>query len=412
MTQPVYRSFVGIAKDTINANLASSVIATGTTLTLNNIVGASGTIVSAGSTYTAVIVDGVLTESTVCTGNATGTTNGSTIAVTALANAHSANAYVYFQVTASIGPTAYIPVTKIDFSDDYVQLYDKGFRGSNVDIYGASQGLRTGNISLDGDVFADSFGYILSSLFGAYDYTATTGGNPTTYAFSPLNTGTAQPNPYLFYDYNPGAANTRVFAKTVCSDLTIKADPGALLGWTGTFKSFASGVVANPGTIPPTFSAFTTIPARVGSTTIGGTITGKLLSAEYNFKRQNIGEIATLQGVQDPLAIWAGPLDLTVKAAVVVDDDVQLLNYINQSQPSVVLTVNQGATTAANGVKVQTTKSNYEAVKVVQSGKGYVTLELPFTAISNSTDKSTAGGGLSPALVTLSTGTTTGSTLY
>ena len=35
-----------------------------------------------------------------------------------------------------------------------------------------------------------------------------------------------------------------------------------------------------------------------------------------------------------------------------------------------------------------------------------------FVALANSTDVSTAGGGLSPALVTLSTGTTTGSTKY
>ena len=412
MPQPVYRSFVGVAKDTTNANLQVNHIAGATTLTLRSIVQAGTLLTVSGATVSAVIVDGPLTETVACSGNATGTTDGSTIACAATTNAHSANVYVYFQLTASIGPTAYIPVTKIDFSDDYAQLYDQGFRGSNVKNYGAVQGVRQANFGLDGDVFADSFGYILASLNGAYDYTATGGGNPTTYAFSPLNTGTAQPTPYLFYDYNPGAANTRVFAKSVCSDLTIKADPGALLGYTSTFKSFASGVVANPATIPPTFSSFTTVPSRVGTVTIGGTVTAKVLTGEWNFKREEFGEIPTLQGIQDPLAIWAGPLALTAKATIVVDDDVQLLNYINASQPSFLLTANQSTGTAANGIKIQTTKANYEQVKVIQGGKGYVTLEVPFTAIANSTDKSTAGGGLSPALVTLSTGTTTGATLY
>ena len=126
-----------------------------------------------------------------------------------------------------------------------------------------------------------------------------------------------------------------------------------------------------------------------------------------------MAEIFTLQGIQDPLAIFSGPLAVSAKASLVIDDDVQLLNYINQSQPSFLLTANQGTGTSTNGVKVQTTKANYENVKkVIDTGKGYVTLEVPFTALANTTDKSTAGGGYSPALVTLSTGTTTGSTTY
>jgi hypothetical protein len=159
---------------------------------------------------------------------------------------------------------------------------------------------------------------------------------------------------------------------------------------------FASGVVANPATIPPAYSAFTVIPSRVAFCTIGGTITPKVMNYEINLKREEFGEIPTLQGIQDPLAIFAGPAVASCKSLLVVDDDVQLLNYLNGSQPSFLLTANQGSGSAANGVKVQTTKANYEAVKVIQDGKAYITLEVPFTAIANSTDKSTAGGGLSP----------------
>ena len=95
-----------------------------------------------------------------------------------------------------------------------------------------------------------------------------------------------------------------------------------------------------------------------------------------------------------------------------VDDDVQLLNYLNGSQPSFKLTCYNGTGTAQNGIIVQNTKANYDKVKVVQNGKAYIVLDVPYTALSNSTDKSTAGGGLSPVLLTLATGTTTGSTLY
>jgi hypothetical protein len=402
-----------VAKDTTNAWLQIAHAAGATTLTMRTITQAGTLLTTTGATVTAFIVDGANTESVVCSGNATGTTDGSTIACGATANAHGANAYVYFQVTASKGPTAYIPITKLEWSDDYVQLYDKGLRGSNTDVFGAVQGMRHGALLIDGDCFADSFGYLLGNFFGAYDYTATSGGNPTTYAFSILNTGNAQPTPYLFYDYNPGNSNTRVLARSVVTDLTIKADPGALLGYSATIAAMASGVVNNPATVPPAYSSFKVIPSRVGIATVGGSSGYKTLTYEINLKRANAGPIDTLQGNQDPTAIFVGEAQATAKATFVVDDDTEFTRYVNATQPTFLMTVNQGSGTAANGVKIQTTSSNYEQVKVMQTGgKGYVSVEVPFVAIANTTDASTAGGGLSPCLVTLSTGTTTGSTLY
>lgn len=407
MAQASFRSWIGVAKDTINANLTSAVATAATSLPITNTVGTTP-LTSAGATYSAIIVDGVNTETTVLTGNLT----AGAIACTALANAHGQNVYVYFQLTASIGPTAYIPVTKIDWQDDYAQIYDKNLRGSNTDVFGAVQGMRHATLGLEGDVFADSFGYLLASYFGAYDYSATGGSLPTTYAFSQLNTGNAQPTPYLYYDYNPATSNTRVLAKAVVSDLTVKADPGGALGHTTNIMAFASGVVANPATIPPAYSAFKIVPSWKGSVSIGGTFTGKVQNYELSLKRADAGPINTLQGIQDPIAIFVGAAQCSVKTTIVVDDDVQLLNYINGSQPSFKLTATQGATTAANGITVQNTLANYENVKVAQTGGAYVTIDVPFTAIANSTDASTAGAGLSPCKFTLSTGTTTGATLY
>ena len=411
---PVYRQYLGVAPDTTNGTLSASAASGTTSLSISNAVGAP----SFGSTPSVTIIDGPLTE-TVTWSSGTISSGTGTITVGTLANSHSANAYVVFQASLG-GATAWIPVTKMDYSDAYVQLLDQGFRGSNVKNYGSQQGMRTGDLSVDGDLFADSFGYLLSSMFGSYDYAATSGGNPTTYTFSPKNGTTGQPTPYLFYVYNPGggasaqtAGNTRVFAKAVISDLSLKFDPGALSNYSATIKSFASGIVSN-GT--PSFSSFTPVPARVATVSVGGTSTVKCEAAEYSIKREEFGEIATLQGIQDPLAIWSGPLSVTGKATLVMDDDTYLNGYLNPSnanyQTSFKLTANQGTTTAANGVTVQTTKTNYETVKVLSSGKGFVQLEVPFTALANSTDASTAGGGLSPIKVTLSTGTTTGSTQY
>jgi hypothetical protein len=409
--QSAYRSFIGLAKDTTNANLNIAHAVGATALTLRSIVQLGTLLTVSGATVSAVIVDGPLSETVACSGNATGTVDGSTIACGATGFAHSPNVYVYFQVTASIGPTAYIPVTKIDFSDKYNQLGDVGFRGSQAKTYGFQQGMRLGNFVIDGDLFADSFGYVLGSFFGAYDYLATNGSTTsTTYSFSPQNTGNGQPTPYLFYDFNPGGGNMRVFAKAVISDLTIKFNPAALVSYSATGMSFASGVVATP---TPAFSTFTPVPSRVATTTVNSLIIPSAVSADYTFKREMFGEINTLQGGQDPLAIFSGPVSLVTKFALVQGgDDTQLNYYINQTQPPFVLTGTRGLTTAVDGLRIQCTSANYQNVKLVQQGKAYVELNGEFEAIANATDRSTAGGGYSPALVTLSTKSVGGATQY
>ena len=305
--QSAYRSWLGVSKDTINANFAATYPAGATTFALTNVVGVPL------NTHAVVIMDGANTETLDVTSWTAGT---STLVATAAQFAHSANVYMFFQVAGAVGPTAYVPITKLDFSDQYDQLYDKSFRGSQAVSYGAQQGPRLGNFSLDGDLFADTFGYLASSFFGAYDfatsisaasvialsasgytvsasvtgtflpgqsvtlggsvsggsgnwagalgtYTVATGGTnvftyvsgasvsgsptvtsttvstPNAYRFSPQNTSNGQPPSYIFWDYNPGNSNLRVYVKAVLSDLTIKLDPAALTGYTVTGEAFA-----------------------------------------------------------------------------------------------------------------------------------------------------------------------------
>lgn len=409
MPFPSARSFVGVAVDANNGYISTAVAAAATSVTLTGI---NGTI---GSTGSLIIVDGVNTETVTISANSSGT-----LTVSALSYAHAANTYCYYQSSGNVGPTAYVPLTKFTLDDDYTQLYDEGYRGSMAKHYGVTQGMRGGKVTFDGDLFADTFGYFLGCLMGSYDYTATTGGNPTKYAFSPKNVSGSndQPPNYLFYVYNPagasgGAGTTRVFAVSSVIDLTVKIDPAALMTYTVNIQAYASGLVANPGTLPPTFSSFTPVPSRVASASLDSTNTQLVESAEITFKREEAGPIMTIQGIQDPLEIFVGPLTVTGKITMVMNDETQLKYYLNGTQSkSLTLTANQGSGTAANGLTVQVTKPNWEQVKVLQQGKAYVQVELPFTAIANTTDASTAGSGLSPAKVTLSTGTTTGATQY
>jgi hypothetical protein len=128
MPLATYRSFLGIAKDASATTLAAAVAAGATTITI------VGTGVPASSTV--FIWDGPLSESkAVSAGGGT-----STLTVAALTNAHPANVYITSQLTASVGPTDYIPLTSIEPEDMYTPLDDKGYRGSVGDVYNLVQG--------------------------------------------------------------------------------------------------------------------------------------------------------------------------------------------------------------------------------------------------------------------------------
>ena len=405
--QSAFRSFTGVSKDTINGNLAANQAIGSTSIVLQNVVG------SPANLMTMTIFDGANSEQVAVSAYNSGT---KTVTVGATTIAHSANTYVSFVLTANIAPTALLRVTKLEYKDVYDnKLYDTGYRGSQAAQYGAQQGMRVGNISLEGDLFADEFGWILGSFFGAYDYTATSGSNPTTYAFSPQNTGNGQPTPYIFYNYNPGDNTVSMYAKSIISDLTITMDPSALMKWTASGMSFARAVVPAPtaaNALAVGFSAFKPVPGRLGATTIGGSATGLVENATYTFKRNEFAPIYTLQGVQDPLALFSGPVTLSVKTSIVMTDDVVYNDYINITQPTWEVSAIAGATSAQNGIDIKTQLANLEDVTVTQTGKAYVYLDANFTALANTTNASTAGTGYSPALVTISVGTNTGSTLY
>ncbi len=468
MTQSSFLSYVGIARDSTNASLAAAVAVGATSYYLYD---TTGTPTSA---MTMFIVDGVNSEQVAVTAY---TAVSNLITAAACVYAHSANAYVYFQLTASTGPTAWLPVTSLDFQDDITQLYDKGYRGNNVEVYGAVQGQRISTISIGGDLSADTIGYFLASAVGLPDYVATVASTtPSTWTFAAYNKLTTQPTPFIFYDFNPAgnapgltAGNMRVYAMGSVSDLTLNFDPGALITYKATVKAMSSGVLT--GTIPTkSFTAYKPVPARtavvttsikrtptaVAATTMtlasvaglmpGMSVTGagvsnctiasiaglivtlqgtttvatvssyvfstpenKALTAEISFKRGEFGPVTTLDGTADPMQIYSGPLAVTGKMTLVVDDDAQFQNYLYQTQPAFNLSALQGTAEFVNGIAIQVTQANYENLKLMQTGKGYITLEVPFTALANSTDGNTAGGGSSPAKVTLSVGTTTGS---
>lgn len=388
MPKPTFRSFLGVAKDAIHTTLSADHNAGVTTI---NIVGTG-----VPASHTIVIVDGPLTE--VRAVSAGGGTSALTVAATT--NPHKANTYVYAQPTASVGPADYIPVKgdSLKLEDKIVQLADQGLRGSNVDQYGNVQGPRHNEWSFAGDVFVDTFGYLLGALLGAVDFA---GGTPNTHTFANKNTGDGQPTPLLLHDFN--AINTRVVAAALVEELALKFDPMGKLEYTAKGKGLASGVVTTP---TPSYSTLTPVPTWLGLTSVGGSSLLTLVGADLALKRA-VAAIHSQDGTQDPYAIFGGALAVEGKVAFVMEDDTQLNNYLNNSQPAVLLTFTRGAGASQEQLQLQMTKANYESSSV-NRGKEWVEVELAVKGIANTTDANTAGTGFSPIRAVLKNAKATG----
>ena len=382
-----YRSFLGVAKDSSATTLAAAVAAGATTITI------VGTGVPASSTV--FIWDGPLSESkAVSAGGGT-----STLTVAALTNAHPAGVYITSQLTASLGPTDYIPVTTIDPEDMYVSLEDKGMRGSVGDVYNLTQGPAHSEFSLAGDVFADTIGYMIGGVLGATDFT---GGTPNTHAFSAKNTTDTQPTAFTLYDFDVAAC--RAYASSRFSEVAFKFNNEGLLTWTAKTSGMASGIVATPTT---SFSTTAPLATWIGVVTIAGTVVTTLVDGAISIKRPVI-PIQTIDGTQHPSKIWSSaPVSCDGTLTFVIEDETELLRMINNTQPSLDILFTTGTGASQQQIQFHCTKAAYRTAKP-NRGQDYVQLDVSFTGLANVTDATTAGTGYSPIKVTLKNAKATG----
>lgn len=380
--QAAQRSAVGVAKDVAWGQLSAAVIATGTSLVLST-TSIGGTFVASGSV---TVYDGSLTE----TKAVSAFTGGNTLTVAALTNPHPAGCLVTISA-ANDAPTDYLPVTSLTPADNITQLQDQNYRGAMADVYDLVEGPISGSFDLAGDFIADPFGYILGALFG--DCTTTGGSAPFSHVFAALNTGNGQPKSMTIADIEPVQA--RAYPRMLPTDLSIMFDATKQLSWTAKFLGFNSGVMPQP---TKSFTTDRIVPSWTGSTTVGGVFTPTLKSGQIDFKR-NGQIIDTNDGNQQPYNVWLGPISASGKLTFVYEDESQLLNYLNNTQPSLVLDFITGAGAALRELKIQMSRCAYSTGAKTRNGD-LIDMDIAFVDVSNTTDVG-ASGGYSPAKVTL-----------
>ncbi len=237
--------------------------------------------------------------------------------------------------------------------------------------------------------FAHSTAAALHTVIGPYIHT-----------FAALNSGSGQPPTHTATDFT--GLTTTVGARSYPSlcvaqlDFTGNAEQLFMAKVTG--NSWISAPAASAPTLGTTFVV--PMPNWRSTVTVGGSQVFNVGEWTISIKRQ-LQIYWTNQGFQNPYIIARGPLDATGTINYTVSsDETALTQMLNNTQPSVVIAINNGlSTTNQISFTFDVHKAAFIKAKSVRSAVlfGY---DDEWQAIANTTDTG-GSGGLGPLKVTV-----------
>jgi hypothetical protein len=288
-----------------------------------------------------------------------------------------------------VAPTDFIPVAKdnlkpVDLVDP---LYDTGLRGSNVVNYNYIQGRSRSTFDFGGAVFADTIGYSIAGLLGSV---ATTGVSaPYTHTISLENSLTSdvdvQPLSYTLTDFY--AVDVRSYPGCQFSDFSLKFNADGMLEYDAKTTGWASTTVADP---TPTFSTVLPTPVWRGTVSIAGASVATAMEGNIDMTRAAT-PIYGISNTQNPYQIFLGPLEVTGSIKFVMDNDTELLRFLNNTQPAIVLNWSYGTGASLVQIQATITKGAYTAA-VIERGDDFVSVTIELNGQANTTDAGSTGG--------------------
>jgi hypothetical protein len=288
-----------------------------------------------------------------------------------------------------VAPTDFIPVSKDSLKpvDVVDPLYDTGLRGSNVLNYNYIQGRSRSTFDFGGAVFADTIGYGIAGVLGAV---ATTGASaPYTHTISLLNSLTSdvdtQPISYTLTDFY--AVDVRSYPGCQFSDFSLKFNADGMLEYDTKTTGWASSTVADP---TPTFSTVLPTPVWRGTVSIGGSAVATAMEGSIEMTRP-VTPIYGISNTQNPYQVFLGALEVTGNIKFVMENDSQLINFLNNTQPAIVLNWAYGTGATAVQIQATITKGAYTAA-VIERGDDFVSVAIELNAQANTTDDGASGG--------------------
>ena len=288
-----------------------------------------------------------------------------------------------------VAPTDFIPVAKDNLKpvDVVDPLFDTGLRGSNVVNYNYIQGRSRSTFDFGGAVFADTIGYSIAGLLGSV---ATSGASaPYTHVISLENSLTSdvdvQPISYTLTDFY--AVDVRSYPGCQFSDFSLKFNADGMLEYDAKTTGWASSTVSDP---TPTFSTVLPTPVWRGTVSIAGASVATAMEGNIDMTRA-VTPIYGISNTQNPYQIFLGPLEVTGSIKFVMENDSQLLNFLNNSQPAIVLDWAYGSGATQVQISATITKGAYTAA-VIERGDDFVSVTIELNGQANTTDAGSTGG--------------------
>ena len=308
----------------------------------------------------------------------------------AVQNTHRGYIGISKEVTkgTAVAPSFFIPVTASSLKPvDFVEpLYDEGLRGSLVKNYNYIPGRTRSTFDYSGPGFADAIGYPIAGLLGEDVIVGASAPYTHTMALknSAVAAADAQPASYTITDFY--SANVRAYPGIQYTDFDLKFQANGLLDYDAKAMGFISATAATP---TPAFTTQLPVPVWNGTVTVGGVTISNAISGNIAMKR-TVTPIYGISNTQNPYSVFVGALEVMGKVTFVMENDTQLLNYLNNSQPTLVFNWSNGAGAAAVQIQATMTKGAYTIADINRS-KEYVELTLDYNSQANLTDSGTVG---------------------
>ena len=307
-----------------------------------------------------------------------------------------------------VAMTATVPLTApAGWQDTPLFLTDKGMRGSMGEDYGEVEGVYYCDVSsLEGNIEADTFGYLLANILGDVVETGTTA--PYTHAVSLMNPAssnsyTAQPNTntWTHYDGVTPTSGARQFPGLCLSELKIMWDYATkLLTWSAKGSAWKSVSLGSRPT--PTPSTLVPTASWTGQFAVGGPVTGtpatNLETATITISRDLEIEY-TGNNDQNPVSIARAALKVATDYTFIAQDLTYYNDVMNNTQPQVQALFSSGTGASLTSLQIDMQQNAFTKPKA-NYGKKMARWDISGKGEFNSTNVG-ATGGLSPITVTL-----------
>lgn len=287
----------------------------------------------------------------------------------------------------AVAAATWMPVKNNVKAEDVIKwIDDKGLRGAPAMTFGTYQGPMSSEAAVDGDLFWPiACGNLLMAILGQ-DTVA--GAGPYSHAFT-LAAG--QPPSYTLALFN--GYEERAYPGSMLEELGLKFAVDGGLEWTTKWIGWQSQAAT---TTTPTIESDAPFLGWEAAITLGGTADVHLTGFDLTLKRKG-DLIWAANDSQKPHATFLGPLDVTGKLTFAIDDDTELNEMLNNTQPAAVITLTQPSSGPV--LAIQMSKCAFQKLTPSFS-KDYVESDYDVTAIANATDAG-SGAPASPCKITL-----------